>query len=372
MQVEWLSAGPQWDALIAGVPHDFYHLSRYVSLCSGEERGIARLITCGRDGAVFMLPLIFRPLAGDLCGTGDEGEARDATSPYGYPGPLTRFPAGWDEARKAGFVRDAVIALKHSLREHRVVSAFIRLHPLLSVPLPALAEAGELVRHGDTVSVDLTRDTARLWADLRGNHRTGIAKSIRAGHLFEIDGDWDHLDVFVAAYRATMDRVGAHRSYYFPRSYYPALRRALDGRVHLGLARIDGRIASAALFTEVGGIVQYHLGGTFDEFLRWCPHKLLFHRVMLWAKERGNHSFHLGGGVGGGEDSLFHFKAGFSPLRHVFHTWRLIADGDAYARAVEEARRRQGVEQKREGTAFFPAYRAPPAPPAAEVAREPE
>lgn len=358
MQIEWLDAGPRWDALIAAIPHDFYHLPGYVSLCAQEERGTAQIISCGRDGAQCLLPVILRTLAAPE--SEFTNDVRDATSPYGYPGPLTSFPAGWDEVRRVGFVRDAVTALKRSLRERGVVSAFVRLHPLLAVPLPALAEVGELVRHGDTVSVDLTADAGRIWCGLRGNHRTGITKSIRAGHQAEIDVNWDHLDVFVAAYHETMDRVGAQRSYYFPRSYYPSLRRALGGRVHLGLSRIGGRVASAALFTEVGGIVQYHLGGTFDEFLRWYPHKLLFHHVMLWAKERGNHTFHLGGGVGGGEDSLFHFKAGFSPLRHAFHTWRLIGDEAAYAQAVEEVQKRNGVE-KREATSFFPAYRTPPA-----------
>jgi hypothetical protein len=362
MQVEWLDPGPRWDALLAALPHDFYHLPGYATLCAEVERGAAKAIVCSRDGASFLLPLILRQLPEPGLGA----DVLDATSPYGYPGPLLRCPDGWDGARRAGFVRDAVAAFKRSLHERGVVSAFLRLHPLLGIPPAALAGTGELVRHGDTVSVDLTADAGGIWSGMRGNHRNGIAKAIRAGHEAGIDAHWDHLDVFVAAYHATMDRVGASRSYYFPRAYYPALRRALGGRIHLGLARIGGRVASAALFTEIGGIVQYHLGGTFDEFLRWHPHKLLFHRVMLWAKERGNHTFHLGGGVGGRDDSLFHFKAGFSPRRHAFHTWRVIADETSYARAVEASRQHHGEEAMREPSGFFPIYRMPPAGAAGE------
>ncbi|HEU4349650.1 MAG TPA: hypothetical protein VFR35_17885, partial [Actinoplanes sp.] len=32
----------------------------------------------------------------------------------------------------------------------------------------------------------------------------------------------------------------------------------------------------------------------------------------------------------------FSYKAGFSPCRHPFHTWRLVADPAAYQRLVRE------------------------------------
>lgn len=39
---------------------------------------------------------------------------------------------------------------------------------------------------------------------------------------------------------------------------------------------------------------------------------------------------HLGGGLGAADNSLFLFKAGFSPLRHRFCTLRIVAAEDRY------------------------------------------
>ena len=53
-------------------------------------------------------------------------------------------------------------------------------------------------------------------------------------------------------------------------------------------------------------------------FQRERPTKLMLHFVRTWAKDRGLRRLRLGGGVGGKEDSLYRFKAGFSTDRHAF------------------------------------------------------
>jgi hypothetical protein len=75
-----------------------------------------------------------------------------------------------------------------------------------------------------------------------------------------------------------------------------------------------------------------------------------------WAQERSNSLLHLGGGVGGAEDSLFHFKAGFSPARGQFYTYRVVVDESKNAtlnQAAESVRRVCGLESSN----FFPGYR---------------
>ena len=62
----------------------------------------------------------------------------------------------------------------------------------------------------------------------------------------------------------------------------------------------------------------------------------------------GAEIFHLGGGRGSGEDSLFRFKAGFSAARHRFALWCWVIDEPAYA----------GLTGGQPPTAYFPAYRA--------------
>src|SRR5262249_47772337 len=60
-------------------------------------------------------------------------------------------------------------------------------------------------------------------------------------------------------------------------------------------------------------------------------------------------------GVGSAEDSLFHFKAGFSDRRHPYHTWQVVFLDDVYE-SLTARRREAGAATIRQG--FFPAYRA--------------
>jgi lipid II:glycine glycyltransferase (peptidoglycan interpeptide bridge formation enzyme) len=114
----------------------------------------------------------------------------------------------------------------------------------------------------------------------------------------------------------------------------------------------DGEVIAGGIYTQAGGVVQYHLGASATEHLQLNPVKVMFDHATRWAKRRGNQWLHLGGGVGGADDSLFHFKAGFSPLRCTFATWRLIVDRAAYEQLAAEG------EANGEHSSYFPAYRA--------------
>lgn len=114
--------------------------------------------------------------------------------------------------------------------------------------------------------------------------------------------------------------------------------------------RIEDEPAAAGIFTEVDGLVQYHLSGARAARRRQQPTKLLLDEVRRWAAEQGYHTLHLGGGVGAQEDSLYRFKAGFSKRRHDFFTWRIVPDPSRYERLCAST----GVDAD---TGFFPAYR---------------
>jgi sugar O-acyltransferase (sialic acid O-acetyltransferase NeuD family) len=72
---------------------------------------------------------------------------------------------------------------------------------------------------------------------------------------------------------------------------------------------------------------------------------------------------HLGGGVGSREDSLFHFKMGFSDRRHMFPTWRWVVEPDAYRELCDRGVR-GNVEHRVRWTSgeYFPQYRCSTVP----------
>jgi hypothetical protein len=87
--------------------------------------------------------------------------------------------------------------------------------------------------------------------------------------------------------------------------------------------------------------------------------KKLLDAVWRWGRTRGWRYLHLGGGVGC-EDSLFEFKAGFSPCRFPMSCWSWVLDEVAYGRSCREAEadwERLGMDVVRPG--FFPWYRSP-------------
>lgn len=304
-----------WAGALARCRHDVYHLPEYVRLDAGLAGGTPAAFRYDEDGRVLLLPLLLR----DVPDTG----LRDATSPYGYPGPVS--DAAPDDL---GFWTRACHALAELLCTRGVITAFVRLHPLLPAPSPALGEAGTVVHHGQTVSVDLRADAAEMWRQTHRSHRNQINKARRGGITVAVD-DWSRLDEWIATYHATMRRVGAADFYFFPADHFHRLRAALDGRIHLAVALRDGEVLGGNLFFEYGGLMHTHLQSTRDGDIGYAD-KLLYDEVRRWGRDRGNAVYHLGGGVGGAADSLFRYKAGFAAGRHDFHTWRVITDRQAY------------------------------------------
>jgi hypothetical protein len=328
---------PEWDGVLRSTRHDFYHLPAYVALCAAQEPGEPRALLVTDGARTMLLPLVVRSIV---------GAGVDATSPYGYPGPIG---PGTDDPR---FVRLALVCALNVLGEAGIVSAFVRLHPLLNPEPPQ--GIGTLVAHGETVSIDLTSPVEQLWAETRLNHRRDINRALRLGYVARMDNAWTHSGAFKQLYRATMARRSAAPRYYFADTYFDGLRDALGESLHLCIVEKDGVIASAGLFIETDGIVQYHLSGTDEAHQRVQPTKLMLHFVSRWAKGRGNETLHLGGGVGGNRDSLLQFKMGFSPRRHIYHSLRLVIDEQGYRRLVAA---RDASLDPGSRTGFFPLYR---------------
>ena len=342
-----------WDDVLAQVArHDFHHLAQYHRIA--EERGEGRAhLFAYHDGAyTIALPLLLRPVEAS------GGEAwSDATSVYGYAGPLASHVG-----MPATVVRDFQKRLTDALAARRIVSVFSRLHPLIP-QREILAALGECRPEGATVSIDLTRSTEEQWAHYRPSIRAGIRKLRRAGLVGQRDRDKRHLAEFVDIYHQTMRRVKAHRSYLFEQEYFTRLASGLGEALELFVVTLDGAVVAGGLFTICGGIVQYYLGGTCDTFLKLGPTSLLLDTARLWASEEGARTMHLGGGVGSREDSLLHFKEGFSDRRHVFSTWRWVVDPEAY-RSLCDRNDRRNAEHGAPNVSgdYFPRYRCSAAP----------
>ncbi|MEV4275222.1 GNAT family N-acetyltransferase [Actinoplanes xinjiangensis] len=331
-------AAREWKEALQHVRHDMYHVPEYVVLDARLYGGVPAAFHYEQDGRRLLIPLILREIPGT--------DLKDAISPYGYPGPVS------DAAPNDRFWQTACAAFVDALREAGVVSAFVRLHPLLHGPAPALRDHGALVHHGETVSMDLTVSEEEMWKQTRADHRNHINRAKRAGTEIVFD-DWDRLGEWVEVYHDNMRRVGATSYYFFTAEHLSALHDAVGDRMHLVVALEDGQVVGGNTFFSYDGIATGYVSSTRRAPKRYAD-ELLYDSVRRWCSSRGDTVFHLGGGKGGTNDSLFSYKAGFAPGRHAFHTWRVVADRDAYRRLVHD---RRPDADPADLTVTFPAYR---------------
>lgn len=349
------SDDPDWATWIEAADHDIYHTSGYHRVPAFAGDGTPQLLVYGSHDRFVAWPYRLQsiPDSGPLVGS----PAFDVTSTYGYSGPLVRGCEPGDP-----LIARAWEAFRRVWAEQHVVTVFTRFHPILrnhrwfidQVQTCADPEVLQgVVLTGETVSIDVTRSDDEATADYPRVMRQEIAQNRRRGLTTAVDTGMEHLATFVELYRETMQRNNAQSTYFVERDYFDNLLEELGDDAILFVTSFDGEVVAACLFLSHHGILHPHLAGTSTRYLPMSPLKVMWDDVRRWASQRGDRVMHLGGGRGGTKDSLFSFKARFSPARHDFYTGRWILDRARYDRLAEAS---TGADPE---AAYFPIYRAP-------------
>lgn len=327
----------RWNDVLARCRHDVYHMPGWTITSEIGEGGKGFGLHASDGQAELFVPLLRREL-----GNGEW----DASSPYGYAGPICSDGAS-QASIDAGFQ-----SMVDMLKSQGCVSWFMRLHPILNADWQIAS--GLTVDHGPTVSIDLTQSHEMLWQNIRPTHRRGIRKATEQGVTVSIDFARQHMDAFIDVYHSDMRRLGASSYYLFGRDYFDSLFSTLPDNALLMIAKRQDEFAGGVIFTLApsSGIMQYHLSTTHVNYRATQPAKLILHTAALWGKQAGYHQLHLGGGIGAAEDSLFSFKRGFSHDTRRFRSQRVLVDHHKY-------RRLSGLDDgaRLEVDGFFPAYR---------------
>ncbi len=358
MQVLTTAQSAEWMRVLGQCPcHDFYHLPQYHALAEDSGEGEALLFHHAEGVYSIALPLLIRSLDG-LPGIQPNGTRwQDATSVYGYAGPIASH-----SNIPESVVQNFQASLQRRLSGLGVVTVFSRLHPIIGQQA-FLDGMGECRTLGRTVSIDLTLPAAAQYAAFRKSVKGGINKLRRQSVEVVHDREGLYLDIFVEMYYETMRRVGAAPGYFFTLDYFRKLFTALGERFHLFVCLRKGEVMCGGIFIECGGILQYHLGGTMNTALEFAPTKMLFDDIRIWANARDLKFFHLGGGATlSPDDSLLHFKLGFSGRTHDFAVWRWVLLPDVYGRLCTERSRWNEENGIASTSTFFPEYRAPAIP----------
>jgi hypothetical protein len=356
MNIQFLdSSNALWLDSLHHLTHDFYHFPQYFMVEAKRLNAVPEAVLIQEDDKAFFLPYLIRSCSNLFDEDLNTSDVFDIVSPNGYAGILLSESAACD----SNFIHRAMDLLIERFSDRNIPSAFLRLHPLLNDRFADLYHADTCKLHSETISIDLTLSETELWSQTRPEHRTKINRCQRAGFTTQHVSFEQNGNDFIEIYTETMNRVGASNSFYFTRDYFLQLAEALGQTLHLCIVKSDHSTICAGLFTECSGIVQYHLGGTKTAFLKQSPSVLMFHSMRHWTKARGNHTLHLGGGIGGAQDSLHHFKAGFSKRKHPLPILRLIPRPVLYQKLVRlRAKSLNCSTDQFQHSNFFPIYRS--------------
>ena len=334
----------EWCAAVKAAIHsDFYHTYDYHHLSRKEDESPI-LIEYKEGDKSIALPLLIRNIP--------DTEFKDATSVYGYPGPIgVHLEDGFDNKK----FREELIQL---FNWNKIISVFSRLNPFIPQQSEILKGMGDISSPGKVVYIDLSKSPDQHWGEYSRRLKTYINKSRREYSIHSATTRSEVLQ-FIEMYYGNMKRVNAHENYFFEEDYFFDLLKSKDFQAEIKLAskRSDGEIVGGALFIKKKRIVQYHLSGAKDSTLKLNPIKMLIDEMRLEATHEGYKSFNLGGGVGNQEDSLFRFKSSYSKEYKDFNLWKFVVNTEAYDELVTKFK--SGVCQKfvKNCNDFFPCYR---------------
>lgn len=337
MEKIFISNSKKWQVLLNEIHSgDFYHTPSYHFL---DNSGQPVLLRFSLNSEIILMPIIIRQIP--------KTNYKDVTSVYGYAGPLSS-EKNISENTKREFQK----SLNDFFTRNNIIAAFSRLHPLILYQENILSGYGEVIPLNKTVSIDTTIEPVLQRQNFDKSLKYRLNQIRKRGVEIKKADNIEEIKQFVNIYLETMKRVSANKKYFFDLNYFLNFLDSKEYNSFVLLALYEDKIIAGSLFTVYGKIMQYHLSGTKNDYLKLSPMKLLVDEARLIASELGLEHFHLGGGYGGTNDLLFNFKTAFSKNYYQFKIWLKIINENVYNNLVLK---------KFEGTIpeikFFPLYR---------------
>lgn len=336
-----MSQSADWDATVRSFSeYDVYYLSGYVKAFQLHGDGEPHLLYYEDNDLRAIYVFMKRNTA--------VGGWYDSITPYGYGGVL--FEGNASEENLSTFWQ----AYTAKMQEEEIVDNFVRYHPVLANAVH-MKQIATVIDLGKTVAFDLSSPDV-IWQNIISKNRNMIRKAeknrieIRHGKDLELFKDFKRI------YNATMEKDHAEDYYFFGDEFYESIHRDLHDNYEMFYAVMDGQIIAMSIMLFANKQMHYHLSGSMIEYRNLAPSNLLLYKAALWGCEQGFKTFHLGGGVGSGEDNLYKFKAAFNRNSdYQFSIGKEIFDQEKYDELVAERAGRDETFDK--DSKFFPLYR---------------
>lgn len=342
IQIITIENNTVWDSIVKGFAHyDVYYLSGYVKAFQIHGDGEPQLLYYEADGLKAIYVYMKRE-------TAIEGYF-DSVTPYGYGGVL--FEGDTSEDNLKEFWKAYVIKMK----ENGIVDNFVRYHPVLDNSV-SMKQISTVIDMGRTIALDLSSEEV-IWNNITSKNRNMIRKAEKNGIVIEHGKGMELFQEFKRIYNTTMEKDHAVEYYFFGDAFYKSIDQELHDNYEIFYAVLNGEIIAMSIMLFSNNQMHYHLSGSKSKYRNLAPSNLLLYKASLWGCEHGYKTFHLGGGVGSGEDNLYKFKAAFNRNSDFqFSIGKEIFDRQKYDELVA-LRASQDPNLDKESK-FFPLYRS--------------
>lgn len=341
IKIYTISQANEWNDIVRSFPnHDVYYLSGYCKAFEVHGDGAPELLYYeeGKLRAIYVY--MKRQIASGMV---------DTVTPYGYGGVLFDGDTSMQNIELFGK------AFERQMQNDGVVSNFVRYHPVLKNAGP-MKQISEVIDLGKTIAIDLSSPEI-IWENIHSKNRNMIRKAEKNSIEIKHGKGMDLLEKFMEIYNKTMDKDHAEAYYYFKLPFYESIHNDLYDNYEMFYAEYEGKIIAMSIMIFANGRLNYHLSGSDIEYRNLAPSNLLLYKTALWGCEQGMKTFHLGGGVGSGEDNLYKFKAAFNKISdYQFSIGKQVFDKRAYDELVKG--RKETDANFDESSHFFPLYRA--------------
>ncbi|MBM7702308.1 GNAT family N-acetyltransferase [Metabacillus iocasae] len=341
----------KWDKIAKSFSNfDVYYLSDYVKAFKSHGDGEPALFYYEDQNIRAMNVVMKRDISLDKRFTGKipPNTYFDISTPYGYGGFLIEGRITEDSLRN---LNNKYIYL---CEKQGIVCEFVRFHPVLN-NVEDLKGIYDISTRGKTITVNLySRD--RVWDNFTSKNRNMIRKAKKSGVEIYWGRDPKLFDQFITLYNATMDKDNAKDYYYFKKDFYDSILNDLKYNSIIFYGIYEGKIISMSMILYSNEQLHYHLSASDREYQYLAPTNLLLFEVACWGCMNGFKTFHLGGGLGSKEDSLFNFKKVFNKNSDShFSMGRKIFNQEKYDELIKIRNSNKLYTLEND---FFPKYRA--------------
>lgn len=321
-----------------------YHLTEYLLAEENAEDGHTRIFLYAEKDSFAMLPCVIRVINRLTYMSDLKEEVFDMITPHEYGGIISN--------KKDITLKQALLVhVIDYCKVNKIIYQFHRLNPFLE-ELPELYKKAdfEVIYSNSQVYVDLEKSKEQIECEYKSNVRRNVKRAVKEELRFEIaEKSKENIAIFQNMYQKAMEILQAKRFLYFNAMYFFKMIHCTCAKLAFVKTR-ENKVIAASIMLVSRKTVYYHLGCFDREYSLYRPMNYLMHSMILWSKQEGYKTFHLGGGG----KSLLQFKEGYSNTRIDYYVANKICNKDEYREIC--ARWKEKFPQYKEEN-YYPLYR---------------